>query len=140
MVDTGGLTRRKSSDRLVQHVLLRTGLVTGQSAAALPVIPSSEDRLPVIVMGTWITFIVVFFSEMRAARTEVMRAFLGHGCGRVDSSAIYRSAQEVIRHSLGAIGDDAGLFSATKVWARSVRAFRSDGGVTIVMGGWSCLI
>ena len=35
---------------------------------------------------------------------------------------MYGSSEEVIGHSLGAIGDDVGLFSATKVWTRSARA------------------
>ena len=102
-----------------------TGLVPVSSLAGAPfrkVIPSSGESLPVIGMGTWITFNVGPSPGLRAARTEVMRAFLGHGGGMVDSSPMYGSAEEVIGHSLGAMGDDAGLFSATKVWTRSARA------------------
>jgi diketogulonate reductase-like aldo/keto reductase len=85
------------------------------------VIPSSGEALPAIGMGTWITFNVGRDADLRAGRTEVLRTFLQLGGGMVDSSPMYGSAEEVVGHALGRIGDDAGLFSATKVWTRSAR-------------------
>jgi diketogulonate reductase-like aldo/keto reductase len=72
-------------------------------------------------MGTWITFNVGQDPDLRTSRTEVLRAFLQLGGGMVDSSPMYGSAEEVVGHALGRIGDDAGLFSATKVWTRGER-------------------
>jgi hypothetical protein len=77
------------------------------------VIPSSGEALPAIGMGTWITFNVGRDADLRAGRTEVLRTFLQLGGGMVDSSPMYGSAEEVVGHALGRIGDDAGLFSAT---------------------------
>ncbi len=92
-------------------------------AAATPVpsamrrrIPSSGETLPVIGMGTWLTFDVGDDAGARAARTRLLQAFLDHGGGMLDSSPMYGSAQEVIGHALARVRDRSALFSATKVW------------------------
>lgn len=82
-------------------------------------IPSTGIRLPVIGMGTWITFNVGDDPEARSVRTDVMRTFFANGGGMIDSSPMYGSSEEVVGHSLRQLGLTPGLFSATKVWTSS---------------------
>ena len=79
-------------------------------------IPASGEALPVIGMGSWITFNVGGDTALRDARVEVLRAFFEAGGGVIDSSPMYGSSEEVIGYCLTRLGDTAGLFSATKVW------------------------
>ncbi len=82
-------------------------------------IPSSGERLPVIGLGSWITFNVGDDPELRAECTEVMRAFFAAGGRMIDSSPMYGSSQEVIGYGLRKLGRPAALFSADKVWTSS---------------------
>ena len=79
-------------------------------------IPSTGERLPVIGMGTWITFNVGGNAKARAVRVEVMRNFFAAGGGMVDSSPMYGSSEAVIGHCLARLENDQALFSASKVW------------------------
>jgi diketogulonate reductase-like aldo/keto reductase len=79
-------------------------------------IPATGEALPVIGMGTWITFNVGDDPVLRAERTEVLRAFLEQGGGMVDSSPMYGTSEEVVGHCWEQLGRPPGLFSATKVW------------------------
>ncbi len=82
-------------------------------------IPRTGERLPVIGMGTWITFNVGDDPAALAVRTEILRAFFAGGGGMIDSSPMYGSAEAVLGRVLPRIDDTQGLFSATKVWTRS---------------------
>ncbi len=87
------------------------------------VIPSSGERIPVVGMGSWLTFgIDPDDKEEMHQRLEVMREFLNRGGGMLDSSPMYGNAQEVIGRCLKLIGHHQGLFAATKVWVRTSRA------------------
>ena len=87
-------------------------------------IPSSGEELPVVGLGTWITFNVGDDSAARDACAEVMRAFFAAGGRLIDSSPMYGSAQDVIGHGLAKLGVPAGLFSADKVWTSLGRGGR----------------
>ena len=94
----------------------------GVAAAAPPLakpIPSTGEPLPVVGLGTWITFNVGDDPVARDERAEVLRAFFAAGGGVVDSSPMYGSSQAVIGHGLAKLGEPAGLFAATKVWTWS---------------------
>ena len=82
-------------------------------------IPSSDEPIPVIGMGTWITFNVGASQKLRAARTQVLKTFFELGGGMVDSSPMYGSAQEVIGEALQTLDYPSKLFSADKIWTRS---------------------
>jgi diketogulonate reductase-like aldo/keto reductase len=82
-------------------------------------IPSSGELLPVIGLGSWITFNVGDDPELRGECTEVMRAFFAAGGRLIDSSPMYGSSQEVIGHGLVRLGRPPALFSADKVWISS---------------------
>jgi diketogulonate reductase-like aldo/keto reductase len=82
-------------------------------------IPSSGELLPVVGLGTWITFNVGDDPELRLECTEVMRAFFAAGGRVIDSSPMYGSSQEIIGHGLARLGKPPALFSADKVWISS---------------------
>ncbi|MFP6734767.1 MAG: aldo/keto reductase [Rhodospirillales bacterium] len=89
--------------------------------AALPamhtrLISAGGERLPVIGMGSYITFNVGRDRTMRDARASVLQAFFDAGGALVDSSPMYGSSEAVIGYGLGRAADRGRLFSATKVW------------------------
>lgn len=80
-------------------------------------IPATGELLPVIGMGTWITFNVGKDIKARNARAEVLKTFFALGGKIVDSSPMYGSAEEVLGYALDRLGQpQPSLFSATKVW------------------------
>ncbi len=97
------------------------------SRVASKPIPSSGEPLPVVGLGSWITFNVGNDSVARKACAEVIRAFLEAGGAMIDSSPMYGSSQAVIGQALAGIasaGAGAGaraapLFAADKVWIGS---------------------
>jgi diketogulonate reductase-like aldo/keto reductase len=90
--------------------------VAQQAALITRPIPSTGERLPVVGLGSWITFNVGNDPELRRECTAVMRAFFELGGRMIDSSPMYGSSQEVIGHGLTQLGRPATLFSAEKVW------------------------
>jgi len=79
-------------------------------------IPGSGQSIPVIGMGSWITFNVGNDQSLRNDRVKVLKAFFKLGGGLIDSSPMYGSSEEVIGYCLKQIGMSKALFSATKVW------------------------
>jgi len=79
-------------------------------------IPKSGERLPVIGMGSSITFNVGNDRRARNSRTDVLRAFFDKGGGLIDSSPMYGSSEAVIGGGLGRLRPLSNIFSATKVW------------------------
>lgn len=82
-------------------------------------IPSSGEAVPVIGLGTWITFNVGNDPQARDACAAVMRAFFDAGGRVVDSSPMYGSSQPTIGHGLHRAGPAARVFAADKVWTSS---------------------
>jgi len=79
-------------------------------------IPASGERIPVVGLGTWLTFDAgAAPSPARRARGEILKAFLAAGGRLVDSSPMYGSSEAVIGAELAAAPAPR-LFSATKVW------------------------
>jgi len=97
-------------------------LPTSALARSSPItraIPSSGERLPVVGLGSWITFNVGDDRELRDECAAVMRTFFDAGGRLIDSSPMYGSSQEVIGYGLARLGRPASLFSAEKVWTSS---------------------
>jgi len=91
-------------------------------AAATPLtrpVPSTGEALPVVGLGTWITFNVGDDRVARDACTDVMRAFFDEGGRVIDSSPMYGSSQEVVGYGLARLGMPKALFAADKVWIAS---------------------
>jgi len=112
-----------SRRRLLQTMLAAAGGLALPSPRAAPgpaplltrAIPSSGERIPVIGLGSWITFNVGRDPQARAECREVMRQFFAGGGRTIDSSPMYGSAQDVIGEAVQALKPPT-LFSADKVW------------------------
>ena len=81
--------------------------------------PSTGEAMPVVGLGSWITFNVGNDQVARDACAEVMRGFFAAGGRMIDSSPMYGSSQAVIGYGLEKLGMPAQLFSADKVWIGS---------------------
>ncbi len=79
-------------------------------------IPSSNESIPAIGMGTWRTFNVGDNEAARAQRTEVLARFFEMGGRLVDSSPMYGSSQSVVGDALARLGRKDDVFAADKVW------------------------
>jgi diketogulonate reductase-like aldo/keto reductase len=109
--------RRRLLGALAATPLLWPQLGTAQQTRpATRAIPSSGEAIPLVGLGSWITFNVGSDRAARDASAEVMRNFFLHGGRLIDSSPMYGSAQEVIGYGLKKLGYPAKLFSADKVW------------------------
>jgi len=89
-------------------------------------IPSTGEPIPVVGLGSWITFNVGSDPELRAACVAVMRAFFAAGGRLIDSSPMYGSAEAVIGEGCATLGRPPQLFSATKVWSGDAAAGRAQ--------------
>ncbi|MDQ2870506.1 MAG: aldo/keto reductase [Acidobacteriota bacterium] len=130
MRDTNRLTRRAF---LASAGAAAASSVLGSGRAALlpdsppghpgPIltraISSSGETLPLVGLGSWITFNVGDDAAGRDSCAEVMRAFFREGGRLIDSSPMYGSSQEVIGYGLQKMGSPPRLFSADKVWISS---------------------
>lgn len=114
-------TRRK----VLQGVLAATSaavLPLGRNAHAQAVapltrpIPSTGELLPVVGLGTWITFNVGNDAELREECAAVITAFFAAGGRMIDSSPMYASSQPTVGYGLKKLGYPQALFSAEKVW------------------------
>jgi aryl-alcohol dehydrogenase-like predicted oxidoreductase len=98
------------------------------AAAAVPrldrAIPRTGERLPVIGMGTWLTFDVGEAALERQRRRAVLQSFFDAGGGMIDSSPMYGRAERVVGDLLRQVPHSNRLFSASKVWTPSDRVGR----------------
>jgi len=86
------------------------------------IIPSSDESVPAIGLGSWLTFAIDLEDEAElSSRIAIVREFLELGGGMLDSSPMYGVAEEVIGIGLNHIDNQKGLFSATKVWTSGNR-------------------
>jgi diketogulonate reductase-like aldo/keto reductase len=79
-------------------------------------IPSTGEQIPIVGMGSWITFNVGNDIEARNKRVRILQTFFESGGALVDSSPMYGSSEDVIGYCLKRLRNKQGLFSATKVW------------------------
>lgn len=102
-----------------------TAAAAGPAGLITRPIPSSGEQIPVIGMGTWLTFDVGDNRARRDDRTQVLRTFFEHGGRLVDASPMYGSAEAVLGYALRRIQSPP-LFSATKVWTWGQRAGENE--------------
>ena len=100
-------------------VMLRPLSVLAQASPITKPIPSTGERLPVVGLGSWITFNVGDDAQLRDECAAVMSAFFAAGGRMIDSSPMYGSSQAVIGYGLKKLQRPTGLFSADKVWISS---------------------
>jgi diketogulonate reductase-like aldo/keto reductase len=120
-------TRRRLLGAIAAAPLLGPAMGLAQQARpATRAIPSSGEAIPLVGLGSWITFNVGDDRAARDASAEVMRAFFQAGGRLIDSSPMYGSAQEVIGYGLRKLGRPANLFAADKVWIADGDAGRAQ--------------
>ncbi|HKS04177.1 MAG TPA: aldo/keto reductase [Chthoniobacterales bacterium] len=85
-------------------------------------IPSTGEKLPVIGLGSAVTFDVPFNSPKVTDITEVITRFVNRGGKVIDSSPSYGNAESLIGQIAGKSGLTDSLFIATKVRARGREA------------------
>lgn len=108
------LTRRSMLCAAAAAVALPThGRVT---PIALKTIPTTNELIPAIGMGTWRTFNVGASESARAQRTEVLARFFEMGGRIIDSSPMYGSSQSVVGDALARLGRTNDVFAADKIW------------------------
>ena len=79
-------------------------------------IPSSNEPLPVVGLGTWQTFDVGPDRAALDQRKEVLRLLFAAGGRVIDSSPMYGRAEEVVGTLLAEMQAHSKAFLATKVW------------------------
>jgi diketogulonate reductase-like aldo/keto reductase len=87
----------------------------GQRVAKRP-IPATGELIPILGMGTWLTFDVGDYPNLIAERAQVLKAFFAGGGGMIDSSPMYGSSEQSVGACLELLDDHGELFTATKVW------------------------
>jgi diketogulonate reductase-like aldo/keto reductase len=106
---------------------LRSPVASAQTSSILTrPVPSTGEALPLVGLGSWITFNVGNDTVARNSCAEVMRAFFGAGGRLIDSSPMYGSSQEVIGYGLNRLDAPSALFAADKVWIASGARGRSQ--------------
>jgi diketogulonate reductase-like aldo/keto reductase len=121
------LTWKTSRRRLLAGASAATTLLalpawtraSAPSDTSMRPIPSTGQLIPVIGLGSWITFNVGQDPALLEQCTKVVSAFLESGGGMIDSSPMYGSSQNTIGHALARLEEANAVFSADKVWTSS---------------------
>lgn len=111
--------RRRAVGLLAGLGALAAAPLTARAQPAPPLtrpIPKTGEALPVVGLGSWITFNVGTDRAGREASFQVVRAFFEEGGRLIDSSPMYGSSQPVIGEALARLQQPKALFSAEKVW------------------------
>jgi len=98
------------------------GVRADQSAILTRPIPKTGEPLPIIGMGSWLTFAVADDPQALAVRVKVLQAFFEAGGTLIDSSPMYGSSEEAIGYCLQKLDKTKDVFSATKVWTTGWQA------------------
>ena len=123
-----------------RRLILKAGLAMA-SLGALPSRPASADGsliikkqvpsigedLPLVGLGSWITFNVGNDPRLLDECARVIAAFLEDGGRMIDSSPMYGSSQATIGYALRKLGHPKSVFATDKVWTSS----QSNGPVQI---------
>ena len=112
------LTRRAVAGGALSLAL--GGRASAQTTMARRRIPSSGEMLPVVGVGTWLTFDQP--PDKRAPLGEVLRILFENGGSVIDSSPMYGASEAVVGELLAASGSRDKAFIATKVWTEGKQA------------------
>jgi diketogulonate reductase-like aldo/keto reductase len=114
-VSPGARVNRRRREFIAAALAFAAPSLHAETAQRRP-IPASGERIPVVGMGTWLTFDVGDGVAERAQRKAVLQAFFAAGGGMIDSSPMYGRAERVVGELLPQATHDGRLFAATKVW------------------------
>ena len=134
------MTQRRSFLQGLAGLGIALALGPGRAdAARAPLtrpIPSTGERMPLIGVGSWLTFDTGAGSGALERLQPVLQTFFDHGGRLIDSSPMYGTAERVIGELLPRVNGRGALFAATKVWIygqalgrRQMEASRSLWGV-----------
>lgn len=110
------ITRRSALAGLAASAAALSLPAARAQAPATRAIPKTGEQIPLVGLGSWVTFNVGDDPEALESCTAVMRAFFEAGGRLIDSSPMYGSAQATIGHGLKQLGQGGHVFSADKVW------------------------
>lgn len=79
-------------------------------------IPNTNQKIPVVGLGTWQTFDVGNSLQEREPLKEVLKIFIKHGGSVIDSSPMYGRSEEVVGDLTTELAIKDKIFEATKVW------------------------
>ena len=88
----------------------------------LRTIPSSNEKIPIVGLGTWQTFDVGNSTEKRSVLMEVLKKMHEKGGKVIDSSPMYGSSESVVGDLTQETGLAEHFFYATKVWTQGKEA------------------
>jgi diketogulonate reductase-like aldo/keto reductase len=116
---------RQLSRRRVLHGMLAAVAATTlapfdalarQQAAKTREVPATGERLPLVGLGSWITFNVGNDPLLLEECTAVMAAFFAAGGRMIDSSPMYGTSQATIGHGLGELDALEQVYATDKIW------------------------
>ena len=84
-------------------------------------IPSSQEALPVVGLGTWQTFDVAD-TPPPSRHVQTLETLRAGGGTLIDSSPMYGRAEEVVGAITTQLPDPDSFFYATKVWTQGREA------------------
>ena len=99
---------------------------TPDSSPITRTIPGTDEAIPAIGMGTWITFNVGGDAALIGQRTEVLKTFFELGGTVVDGSPMYGSASDVVGEALVSLNARDRVFAATKIWTSDESATQQE--------------
>src|SRR5256885_6632809 len=119
--------------RTTRRTFVQASLAATAAATILPIslraqesrpvrrpIPSTREEIPIVGLGTWITFNVGDDPVLRDECAGVMAAFFEAGGRMIDSSPMYGASQPVVGVGLQKIVRPPSLFTAPNSWQASV--------------------
>jgi hypothetical protein len=113
------MTQRRRFLQGLTGLGLALALEPGFAAERVPLskpIPSSGERIPVIGVGSWLTFDSGASAGALDRLQPVLQTFFDNGGRLIDSSPMYGTAERVIGELLPRVKGKEALFAATKVW------------------------
>ncbi|MBZ0144728.1 MAG: aldo/keto reductase [Rhodocyclaceae bacterium] len=113
------MTQRRRFLQGLTGLGLALALEPGFAAERAPLskpIPSSGERIPVIGVGSWLTFDSGASAGALDRLQPVLQTFFDNGGRLIDSSPMYGTAERVIGELLPRVKGKEALFAATKVW------------------------
>jgi diketogulonate reductase-like aldo/keto reductase len=85
-------------------------------------IPSSNEKIPAIGLGTWQTFDAGENESERAPLRQVLKTLVENGGSVIDSSPMYGNSEKVVGDLSTELNINDKLFVATKVWTTGKEA------------------
>ena len=99
----------------------RSRIFAADQSRLMRSVPSTGEKLPVIGLGSAVTFDVRPGSPQLKPLGEVLALFVKHGGKVIDSSPMYGNAESVIGDLAGKSHLRNSLFIATKVWTKGLQ-------------------